>query len=151
MSQTKEPSLKKLEYLSLVSKVCTELESHLGFGDKVLAEFITEICRKCETVDEFDSKLKENGAEMPDYFVRTLLTIIHAILPPKTKSKSDKEASKKDDNAEKLSFPALNIGDSKDRVKELEREIEMEARERRKRDGEVGDDGERDHRDRDVD
>ncbi|KAI3710655.1 hypothetical protein L2E82_40444 [Cichorium intybus] len=141
----KEPSLKKLEYLSLVSKVCTELESHLGFGDKVLAEFLTDIGRKCETVDEFDSKLKENGAEMPDYFVRTLLTIIHAILPPKVKSKSDKEASKKDDNGPKSSFPALHIGDTKDRVKELEREIEMEARERIQRDGG------RDDRDRDMD
>ncbi|XP_023756999.1 probable pre-mRNA-splicing factor ATP-dependent RNA helicase DEAH5 [Lactuca sativa] len=143
VSQTKkEPSLKKLEYLSLVSKVCTELESHLGFGDKVLAEFITEIGRKCETVDEFDAKLKENGAEMPDYFVHTLLKIIHAILPPKLKSKSD---SKKDDNVPKSSFPALNIGDTKDRVKELEREIEMEARERTQQDGG------RDSRDRDID
>ncbi|CAL9105171.1 unnamed protein product [Musa textilis] len=35
--------LKKLECLSLVSKVCTELESHIGCGDKVLAEFITEL------------------------------------------------------------------------------------------------------------
>ncbi|KAF5812496.1 putative RNA helicase [Helianthus annuus] len=147
-SATKEPSLKKLEYLSLVSKVCTELESHLGFGDKVLAEFITELGRKCETVDEFDTKLKENGAEMPDYFVRTLLTIIHAILPPKKKSKSDKDGPKGDDNAPKSSFPALNIGDTKDRVKELEKEIEKEARERRNKDG---DDGGRDYRDRDRD
>ncbi|KAL4563815.1 hypothetical protein LXL04_027861 [Taraxacum kok-saghyz] len=148
VSETKEPSLKKLEYLSLVSKVCTELESHLGFGDKVLAEFITEIGRKCQTVDEFDSKLKENGAEMPDYFVHTLLKIIHAILPPKVKSKS---ASKKDDNGPKSSFPALNIGDTKDRVKELEREIEMEARERKQQDCGEFEDGRRDHRDRDMD
>ncbi|KAL0333765.1 UNVERIFIED_CONTAM: putative pre-splicing factor ATP-dependent RNA helicase DEAH5 [Sesamum angustifolium] len=84
--------LKKLEYLSLVSKVCMELETHLGFADKVLAEFITEVGRNCQTVDEFDAKLKENGAEMPDYFVRTLLTIIHAILPPKQKSESEKGA-----------------------------------------------------------
>ncbi|KAK9073702.1 hypothetical protein SSX86_006296 [Deinandra increscens subsp. villosa] len=147
----KEPSLKKLEYYSLVSKVCTELESHLGFGDKVLAEFITEIGRKCDTVDKFDSKLKENGAEMPDYFVRTLLKIIHAILPPKSKSKSDKEASNKDDNGPKSSFPALNIGDSKDRVKELEKEIEKEARDRRHGDefDEYADGG-RNRRDRDV-
>ncbi|KAK4396906.1 putative pre-splicing factor ATP-dependent RNA helicase DEAH5 [Sesamum angolense] len=55
--------LKKLEYLSLVSKVCSELETHLGFGDKVLAEFITEMGRNCEKVDEFDAKLKENGVE----------------------------------------------------------------------------------------
>ncbi|KAL8223276.1 hypothetical protein R6Q57_020675 [Mikania cordata] len=152
-SGTKEPSLKKLEYLSLVSKVCTELESHLGFGDKVLAEFITEIGRKCETVNEFDSKLKENGAEMPDYFVHTLLTIIHAILPPKRKSKSAKGAGKGDVNVQKSSFPALNIGDSKDRVKELEKEIEKEARERRHRDDDDDEyaHGGRNHRERDRD
>ncbi|KAF6142013.1 hypothetical protein GIB67_037981 [Kingdonia uniflora] len=115
---------KKLEYLSLVSKVCTELESHLGFGDKVLAEFITEMGRKSETVDDFDSKLKENGAEMPDYFVRTLLTIIHAILPPKTKLS--------DTHVSDAPFSALGITDSKQRVKELEKEIENDARIRHK-------------------
>ncbi|KAL8456471.1 hypothetical protein ACS0TY_034620 [Phlomoides rotata] len=120
--------LKKLEYLSLVSKVCTELETHLGFGDKVLAEFITEMGRNCENVDEFDAQLKENGAEMPDYFVRTLLTIIHAFLPPKPKSKSDKGSTKEGDD----SFSALKIKDGKERVKELEKEIEDEAKARRR-------------------
>lgn len=152
VSRKKEGAgLKKLEYFSLVSKVCTELESHLGFGDKVLAEFITEMGRNCETEDEFDLKLKENGAEMPDYFVRTLLTIIHAILPPKSKSKSDKDSRK--DEGKKSDFPALEIGDSRDRVKALEREIEMEAKERRKNDGH--DDGDEEevkkHRDKDRD
>lgn len=124
IKQSKDDGLKKLEYLSLVSKVCTELETHLGFGDKVLAEFITELGRKCETEDDFDAKLKENGAEMPDYFVKTLLKIIHAILPPRTKEKS--EIGSKE--GEKSGFSALKIKDSRDRVKELEREIEEEAR-----------------------
>ncbi|KAM7515656.1 hypothetical protein LguiA_005239 [Lonicera macranthoides] len=127
-SEVKEGGLKKLEYLSLVSKVCTELESHLGFGDKVLAEFITELGRNCQNVDEFDAKLKENGAEMPDYFVRTLLTIIHAILPPKLDSKV--KGQKKDESEGKSKFPALNIEDGRQRVKELEREIEMEIKQR---------------------
>ncbi|KAL6523613.1 hypothetical protein OROGR_017216 [Orobanche gracilis] len=120
--------LKKLEYLSLVSKVCTELEAHLGLGDKVLAEFITEMGRTCEIVDEFDAKFKEHGEVMPDYFVRTLLTIIHAILPPRQKSKSEKGAKEK----EKSTFSALNIKDGKERVKELEREIEEEVRNQRR-------------------
>uniref|UniRef100_A0A2N9IUA8 Uncharacterized protein n=1 Tax=Fagus sylvatica TaxID=28930 RepID=A0A2N9IUA8_FAGSY len=59
-----------------------------GFGDKVLAELGINY----ETVDEFDAKLKENGVGMPDYFVCTLLTIIHAILPPKPKL--EKESKK---------------------------------------------------------
>ncbi|KAL7238100.1 hypothetical protein ACSBR2_004236 [Camellia fascicularis] len=142
-----EGGLKKLEYLSLVSKVCTELESHLGFGDKVLAEFITDMGQKCETVEEFDVELKENGAEMPDYFVRTLLTIIHAILPPKPKSKSVKESKTDGSQGKKSIFPALAIGDSKDRVKEIEKEIEMESKVRGR-----GDEEEEliNHRDRDT-
>ncbi|KAM7274993.1 hypothetical protein ACFE04_016859 [Oxalis oulophora] len=119
-----DDSLKKLEYLSLVSKVCSELETHLGFSDKVLAEFITELGRKCDKVDEFDSKLKENGAELPDYFVRTLLKIIHAILPPEVKSKEDEKAG--EDVGKTTKYKGISIADGKERVKELEREIEME-------------------------
>lgn len=149
-SPTGDDGLKKLEYLSLVSKVCSELETHLGFGDKVLAEFITELGRNCETVEEFDSKLKENGAEMPDYFVRTLLTIIHAILPPK--SKSDKDVMKEiGGDGKKTKFKALAIADGKERVKELEREMEEEARERRQEDQEREDEYRRRDRDRDRD
>lgn len=32
--------IEKLEYLSLVSKICTELENHLGLNDKDLGMFI---------------------------------------------------------------------------------------------------------------
>ncbi|KAG1330850.1 Helicase [Cocos nucifera] len=126
MAPAADDDLKKLEYLSLVSKICTELESHVGCGDKVLAEFITELGRRSETVEEFDTKLKENGAEMPDYFVRTLLTIIHAIVPPKPKSaklSSDQNRGKKKSSA----FPALSCADDLERAKELRREIERDA------------------------
>lgn len=129
MATQDEEGLKKLEYLSLVSKVCDELQSHGGLGDKVVAEFITELGRRCETVDEFDAELKKNGANMPDYFVRTLLTIIHAILPPKPKGKSEKESKdvKKDSD---VKYPALAIADSRDRAKQLEKELAIEAQSR---------------------
>ena len=139
-----EDGLKKLEYLSLVSKVCTELESHTGTGDKVLAEFITELGRSSENVEEFDEKLKENGAEMPDYFVRTLLTIIHAILPPKP---MDSKKEKDSVNGKTTKFKALAIADDRDRAKELQKELESEAREKQKPEIEE-DDGYRDRRDR---
>ncbi|KAK6919290.1 Helicase, C-terminal [Dillenia turbinata] len=151
-SDSKDEGLKKLDYLSLVSKVCSELETHLGFGDKVLAEFITDLGHKSETVDEFDVKLKENGAEMPDYFVRTLLTIVHAILPPRPKS--DKELRKEVSDGKKSKYSALAIKDSKERVRELEREIENEARELRKEEEEeirVKDGGRNRNRNRDRD
>ncbi|XP_051132111.1 probable pre-mRNA-splicing factor ATP-dependent RNA helicase DEAH5 [Andrographis paniculata] len=132
--------LKQLEYLSLVSKVCTELETHLGFGDSVLAEFITELGRDCESVDEFDAKLKENGAEMPDYFVKTLLKLIHAILQPNPKTKSETGLKEGGESA----FSALKIKDGKERVKELERELEAEAKSRRR----MEEEDEEKHRDR---
>ncbi|RAL45624.1 hypothetical protein DM860_009488 [Cuscuta australis] len=140
-AEIEEDGLKRLEYLSLVSKVCSELETHIGVADKVLGEFITEMGRNCETVDEFDAKLKESGAEMPDYFVRTLLTIIHAILPPLPKSGSDQDDAKEADKSGK--FSALKIKDDKARVKELEREIELETRKN------CGNDGDEYRRDRD--
>ncbi|KAJ6359308.1 hypothetical protein OIU76_000941, partial [Salix suchowensis] len=137
-----DAGLKKLEYLSLVSKVCSELETHLGFGDKILAEFITELGRNCETVDEFDATLKENGAEMPDYFVRTLLKIIHAILPPKVEeAKKDMES---DGSGKDSKFKALSIQDSRDRVKEIDKELEIEAIEKSRRENEER------HRERDT-
>lgn len=33
----------KLKYLSIVSKVCKELETHLGFSSKDVAEVVIEI------------------------------------------------------------------------------------------------------------
>lgn len=38
MANIGEDELKKLEYLSLVSKVCTELDNHLGISEKDLGE-----------------------------------------------------------------------------------------------------------------
>ncbi|KAH0981266.1 hypothetical protein GBA52_008443 [Prunus armeniaca] len=140
-----DDGLKKLEYLSLVSKVCSELETHIGVGDKVLAEFITELGRNCETVDEFDTKLKKNGAEMPDYFVRTLLTIIHAILPPKPKPEKDLKKESASDGR-KTKFKALAVADNKDRVKDIEKEIEMETKEKRNRREEQDEEREEDRR-----
>lgn len=43
MAEVAADELRELEYLSLVSKVCTELDNHLGLGDKDLgACFVAE-------------------------------------------------------------------------------------------------------------
>ncbi|CAL9248573.1 unnamed protein product [Arabidopsis halleri] len=138
--------LNKLNHLSLVSNVCNELETHLGSAEKVLAEFIIDLGRHSETVDEFDKKLKEEGAEMPDYFVRSLLTTIHGIYPPKPKSEKKKE------DGDDQKFKGLAIKDTKDKVKALEKEIEREAEERRREEDRNRDRDRRDSgRDRDRD
>ena len=57
--------LKKLEELSLVSKVCTELENHLGISDKVMAEFCIHKAAKHTTVDKFKAALGECAEGLP--------------------------------------------------------------------------------------
>ncbi|KAJ4830153.1 hypothetical protein Tsubulata_019942 [Turnera subulata] len=81
--------LRRLEYLSLVSKVCGDLQRHLGFGVKEVAEFVIHLGRGCYSVEELDSKLKESGAEWPDYLVRTLLSSIHAFYPGDSSGKKE--------------------------------------------------------------
>jgi ATP-dependent RNA helicase DHX8/PRP22 len=121
-----EDGLRKLEYLSLVSKVCSELETHIGVGDKVLAEFITELGRDSATVAEFDARLKEKGADFPDYFVRTLLTIIHAILPPSSNPSSAAVAAGPA-GAEASKFPGLARPDDPEHARNLRIELERDA------------------------
>lgn len=57
--------LLKLQELSLVSKICTELENHLGINDKDLAEFIIALADKHPTLEKFKTSLEKNGAEFP--------------------------------------------------------------------------------------
>ncbi|GAB6033588.1 ATP-dependent RNA helicase dhx8 [Chamberlinius hualienensis] len=73
--------LKNLEHLSLVSKICTELENHIGLNDKDLAEFIISLAEKNGTLDTFKASLIENGATFPDSFISNLLRIIQHMKP----------------------------------------------------------------------
>lgn len=57
--------LEKLEQLSLVSKICTELENHLGTNDKVLAEFMIAMAEKHTTTEKFKAALTKYGVELP--------------------------------------------------------------------------------------
>lgn len=50
--------LSKLRHLSLVSKICAELENHIGFSDKTLAEFIIEIANSSTNPKAFYTSLK---------------------------------------------------------------------------------------------
>ncbi|THU60952.1 hypothetical protein C4D60_Mb07t18170 [Musa balbisiana] len=69
---------------------------------------------RSETVVEFDAKLKVNGAQMPDYFVRALLTIIHAILPPRSKASKPPPYDPRSQSKKKAS---ARIANPKDVVK----------------------------------
>ncbi|XP_067167931.1 ATP-dependent RNA helicase DHX8 isoform X3 [Apteryx mantelli] len=101
--------LAKLEYLSLVSKVCTELDNHLGINDKDLAEFVINLAEKNTTFDTFKAVLLKNGAEFTDSLVSNLLRLIQTMRPPSKPSTSKEAVVKPKSEKEKLKelFPAL--------------------------------------------
>lgn len=68
-----EKDLTRLEELSLVSKICTELENHLGVGEKDLAEFIISLALKNSTPEKFKNALLKNGADFPVCFVEFII------------------------------------------------------------------------------
>ena len=63
--------LAKLEYLSLVSKVCTELDNHLGINDKDLGES-AEV--RTASGFEFEESGRRQGIEGPSVWVRVSVT-----------------------------------------------------------------------------
>uniref|UniRef100_A0A1B0CY45 RNA helicase n=1 Tax=Lutzomyia longipalpis TaxID=7200 RepID=A0A1B0CY45_LUTLO len=101
--------LTKLEHLSLVSKICTELDNHLGLNDKDLAEFIIDLAEKNPSFPKFKAVLLENGAEFSDSFITNLLRIIQLMKPVSGSSKaSDFEVDDKKGNLS-TKFPGLAI------------------------------------------
>jgi ATP-dependent RNA helicase DHX8/PRP22 len=86
--------LQKLEHLSLVSKICTELDNHYGLNDKDLAEFIINLADKNSTFDAFKKVLLENGASFSDSFIANLLRLIDKMRPSKAIKKEKKSSSK---------------------------------------------------------
>jgi ATP-dependent RNA helicase DHX8/PRP22 len=121
--------LEQLEHLSLVSKICTELENHLSINDKdlgkeikeifvydynsrtFLAEFIIHLAEQNPRLEDFRKELVKNGAEFSDSFTSNLMRII-CLMKPKLKKKAgqhpaEEVGSEKDVLA--MRFPGLAI------------------------------------------
>lgn len=112
-------ALEKLQYLSLVSKICTEFENHLGLTDKVLAEFVIDLADKHPNAGSFNKALLENGAEFPESFVANLYNIIQKMRPHKAKQTQDAPAEEPDKLVK--AFPGLAMPNGKpDWMKEVE-------------------------------
>ncbi len=78
----------KIKYSTILStliQICTELENHLGIGDKTLAEFIIDLADGHDSPASFSKTLADNGAELPEPFVATLLNVIQHMRPAKQK------------------------------------------------------------------
>jgi ATP-dependent RNA helicase DHX8/PRP22 len=99
--------LESLELLSLVSKVTSELQNHLGISDKTLAEFVIAQHLQCKSLDEFKKKLDAMGADFPQSLIESIDRLVLTMHP---KMKWRKE------NAEQRADQGRNKIDEKTRV-----------------------------------
>ncbi|CAM9579809.1 unnamed protein product [Ectocarpus fasciculatus] len=74
--------IQKLQKIGLVSKVCSELDNHLGFSDKTLAEFIIHLASQHKEPKAFHAALASNGADFPVSFAENLFRLIQHINNP---------------------------------------------------------------------
>ncbi|KAK0119605.1 DEAH-box ATP-dependent RNA helicase prp22 [Cadophora gregata] len=73
--------LESLELLSLVSKVTSELQNHLGISDKTLAEFIIAQHSECKSLNEFQTKLDAMGADFPQSLIESVDRLVRTMHP----------------------------------------------------------------------
>ncbi|VDO70559.1 unnamed protein product [Heligmosomoides polygyrus] len=102
----------ELERLSLVSKVCSELDNHFGIKDKDVAEFIIELATINKTFDKFKRALDEQGLgeQFDDSLTANLLRLIQHMLPKPKGKKSQKNVS---GSSHKITL----ISDAKEEIK----------------------------------
>ncbi|CAD0016676.1 unnamed protein product [Aureobasidium pullulans] len=87
--------LEALEHLSLVSKVASEIQNHMGISDKTIAEFVIAQHEQCKNLDEFKTKLSEFdfSASLATAIDRLVLT-----MHPKYKSKAKQAHAQEEDD-----------------------------------------------------
>lgn len=73
--------LESLELLSLVSKVTSELQNHLGISEKTLAEFVIAQRLECATFDDFKAKLAAVGADFPPSLIESIDRLVQTMHP----------------------------------------------------------------------
>ncbi|KNC84811.1 hypothetical protein SARC_02986 [Sphaeroforma arctica JP610] len=104
----------KLVNLQVVSKVCTELENHLGYSDNTLAEFLISLVEEKSSAASFHAALSEMGGEFTETFSGSLYRLINKLKPKPKKNDADdfEAAAEKDEKDEKRkAFPGLALQD----------------------------------------
>lgn len=97
----------ELQRLGLISKVCAELDNHLGFSEKTLAEFIIHLANQHSSASSFQAALLENGAEFPSSFAENLYRIILKITNPKSAESAVPKPVIIPRNQEDILYPGL--------------------------------------------
>ncbi|XP_042229267.1 ATP-dependent RNA helicase DHX8-like isoform X1 [Homarus americanus] len=127
--------LSKLERLSLVSKICVELENHLGLNDKDVAEFIISLAEKSKRLDKFKKELEDNGGDQfADSFVESLWRLIQHMMPSLTavpaseKIKEEANKPKTDKERKRALLPFLALPNDPKVIHMFDDEIKPELK-----------------------
>ena len=78
--------LEQLELLSLVSKVTSEINNHMGISDKTIAEFVIAEHAQCKSSDAFEKKLAEY--DFPKTLVESIDRLVRTMHPRNRKKTS---------------------------------------------------------------
>ncbi|PHH85730.1 hypothetical protein CDD83_11243 [Cordyceps sp. RAO-2017] len=95
-----------LELLSLVSKVSSELQNHVGISDKTLAEFLIAQRLESTSSSDFRKKLETIGAEFPPSLVNSLDRLV-LTLHPKFKGKGEPAKSGEEQTSPRTETAAM--------------------------------------------
>ncbi|CAK7268183.1 DEAH-box ATP-dependent RNA helicase prp22 [Sporothrix epigloea] len=90
--------LEALEVISLVAKVASEIENHIGINDRNVAEFIISQRLETDGFRAFKNKLAELNVDFPPSLVESvdrLVCTLHPVMRGKQQERS-KDASRKD-------------------------------------------------------
>ena len=89
-----------LELLSLVSKVTSELQNHVGLGDKSLAEFVIAQ-HGGKDIDSFKKSLQEMDADFPNSLIESIDRLVLKMHPKFKKTKSKPATNGKSEYAQR--------------------------------------------------
>jgi ATP-dependent RNA helicase DHX8/PRP22 len=93
--------LQSLELFSLVSRVTSELQNHLGINEKTLAEFVIDQHLQCGTFQDFKSNLESLGADFPPSLIESIDRLV-LTMHPKYKAKRAAENNAPTDQTDDL-------------------------------------------------
>ena len=124
-------ALNKLAHLSLVNKVTTELENHIGIADKTLSEFVIDLASKhADDARGFQAALEDVGAELSFDLVTNLLNIIQRMKGGGAKKPAVADGGGGSGGharplrpTKENPLPGLSVLDDEERAKALTREI----------------------------
>jgi ATP-dependent RNA helicase DHX8/PRP22 len=98
-----------LQEIAIVNKVCSELDNHLGFSDKTLAEYIIHLAvANAGNVNAFQHELKDAGADFPVTVATNLHRVIMAM-----KQKTRQNNVESNDKKPVSQYPSLAIPNTK--------------------------------------